>query len=172
MLSGLYTGLRAIERYDIEQMLMWRNIPDLRKNFREYRELSTINQDSWFDNVVLNDRNTIMFSLIDLQTDELIGACGLCYINWIHRNADFSLYIGVEGSYIDDTFAPDAGRVLLNYGFNELNLHRIYAEVFEFDQKKKWLMEKLGFSHEGTLRDSQWADGKWNNSLVYGVIRN
>jgi len=170
MISGIITGLRAIEKKDIQQMLEWRNSPHLRKYFREYRELNSINQEKWFENIVLNDKNTLMFSIINLNNDELIGACGLCYINWIQRNADLSLYIGSGTIYIDEKFAPDAGKTLIRYGFDELNLHRIYAEVFDFDISKQKLMDNLGLKLEGTLRETHWYNGKWNDSLLYGIL--
>ena len=44
MLLGEYTGLRAIEEDDLEQLLVWRNDPAMRRYFREYRELSMANQ--------------------------------------------------------------------------------------------------------------------------------
>ena len=172
MISGKYIGLRAIEKEDLPMMLHWRNSPQFRRYFREYRELNIMNQESWFENVVQKDRNTIMFSIVDLKKGSLIGACGLCYIDWINRNADFSLYIGASEAYIDKKFAPDAGKILLKYGFNELNLHRVYAEVFDFDKPKHVLMKQLGFQLEGTHRETHWSDGTWNDSLIYGIIKN
>lgn len=171
MISGKYVGLRAIEKEDLTLMLHWRNRPQFRQYFREYRELNFMNQELWFDNIVRKDRNIIMFSIVDLKSGNLLGACGLCYINWINRNADFSLYIGDSDAYIDKKFAPDAGKVLLNYGFNELNLHRVYAEVFDFDKPKQALMKHLGFRLEGTHRETHWSNGRWNDSLMYGILK-
>jgi RimJ/RimL family protein N-acetyltransferase len=172
MITGRYIGLRAIERGDLPQMLQWRNIPQFRRYFREYRELNFMNQESWFENIILKDSNTIMFSVIDKRKGTLLGACGLCYINWINRNADFSLYIGAADAYIDKKYAPDAGKALLQYGFDELNLHRVYAEVFDFDTPKQALMKQLGFTLEGTHRETHWSEGKWNNSMLYGILKN
>jgi RimJ/RimL family protein N-acetyltransferase len=172
MISGKYVGLRAIEKDDLQQMLHWRNLPQFRQYFREYRELNFMNQEYWFENIVQKDRNTIMFSIVDLKNGNLLGSCGLCYINWINRNADFSLYIGASDAYIDKKFAPDAGKVLLKYGFNELNLHRVYAEVFDFDTQKQALMKRLGFRLEGEHRETHWSEGRWNNLLMYGVLKN
>jgi hypothetical protein len=171
MISGKYVGLRAVEKDDLHLLLNWRNRPDLRRYFREYRELNKMNQEFWFESLAQKDRSMVMFAIVDLKSGILLGACGLCYINWINRNADFSLYIGDSDSYIDATFAPDAGATLLNFGFNELNLHRVYAEVFAFDEKKQGLMKTLGFHLEGRFRDTHWSGGTWNNSLIYGILK-
>lgn len=170
MLTGKCVGLRAIEDKDLDQLLGWRNNPNLRKYFREYRELSDANQKLWYSDKIIKDPNTSMFSIIELNNNQLIGACGLCYIDWKNRNADFSLYIGKDQIYIDCRYAFDAGKILIAFGFNELNLHRIYAEVFDFDIPKRELLEKLQFVYEGTHRDKQWCEGSWHSSEYYGLL--
>jgi len=125
----------------------------------------------WYNEQVLKDSRTIMFSIIELGGNRLLGACGLCYIDWVNRNADFSIYIGADNLYIDDKFAPDAGRVMANYAFNELSMHRLWAEIYDFDEPKKRLFDTLGFTLDGRHRQTHWAEGKWNDSLFYGLLK-
>ncbi|MEC2077309.1 GNAT family protein [Metabacillus fastidiosus] len=171
MLAGKYIGLRAIEKMDLSYLLSWRNNPELRQFFREYRELNEDNQIQWYEKFVLNDVNTRMFAIIMLETNELIGACGLCYIDWINRNADFSIYIGKDGLYIDDIYTVDAARTMEKYAFEELNLHRLWAEVYSIDEKKIDFFNKLGFKKEGKFRETHWTGGQWVDSLYYGKVR-
>lgn len=170
MLTGEITGLRAIEENDLEQLLAWRNDPRMRRFFREYRELNMTQQKSWFDAKVNNDPATRMFAIVDLETKELMGAAGLCYIDGINRNADFSIYLGIDDLYIDEDYAPDAGRVLLRYGFEELNLHKVWAEIYSIDKPKQQLFYELGFTREGVHRETQWTEGQWVDSLFYGLL--
>ncbi|MFJ9463541.1 GNAT family N-acetyltransferase [Viridibacillus arvi] len=172
MLTGTYVGLRAIERKDLTQLLEWRNKPELRLYFREYRELNTENQNIWFEKYVMQDSNTRMFAIIELETNELIGACGLCYIDWVNRNADFSIYIGKNNLYIDDKYAVDAGKVMEQYGFEELNLHRLWAEIYSIDKNKIVFFEKLCFIKEGYFKDTHWTHGEWVDSIYYAKINN
>ena len=137
MLKGKYVGLRAIEESDLSQLLLWRNQPNYRRFFREYRELSQTNQRNWFDSKVLNDKSTEMFSILEVNTGELLGACGLCYIDWINRNADFSIYIGKDDLYIDEKYAIEAAQIMMKYGFEELNLHKLWSEIYSFDEAKR-----------------------------------
>lgn len=170
MLKGQFVGLRAIEKDDLPKLLEWRNQPEYRRYFREYRELSSVNQAEWFESRVVHDRNTVMFAIVDLNTEELLGACGLCYIDWINRNADFSIYIGKDEVYIDDVYAVEAAAIMVKYGFEELNLHKLWAEIYSFDDKKKVLFDKLGFSLEGCHKETHWTDGHWCDSLFYGKL--
>jgi RimJ/RimL family protein N-acetyltransferase len=170
MIEGARVGLRAIEREDLARLLEWRNRPALRRHFREYRELSAAQQERWFENTVLGDPATRMFAIVERGAARLLGACGLCHIDWVNRSADFSLYIGHDGLYIDDVWAPDAGRTLLGYGFDELGLHRIWCEIYSFDAPKQRLLPSLGFRLDGRHRETHWAEGAWHDSLFYGVL--
>ena len=171
MLKGKYVGLRAIEKSDLSQLLLWRNQPNYRRYFREYRELSQTNQKNWFDSKVLNDKSTEMFSIVDVNTGELLGACGLCYIDWINRNADFSIYIGKDDLYIDEKYAIEAAQIMMKYGFEELNLHKLWSEIYSFDEAKKVMFDRLGFKLEGVHKEKHWTEGKWCDSLFYGYLQ-
>lgn len=170
MLKGKLVGLRAIERADLPALLDFRNKPEFRRFFREFRELSSSDQERWFETVVLKDPSVRMFSIVELANDRLLGACGLCYINWVDRNADLSIYIGADDCYIDDQFAPDAARTLLQYGFKELGLHRVWAEIYSNDEKKKKFFTDIGFSLDGRHRETHWTEGGWVDSLFYGLL--
>lgn len=170
MLKGSFVGIRAIERADLPILLEFRNKPEYRRYFREYRELSMENQKVWYEENVMKDPKTVMFSIIELESDRLLGACGLCYIDWINKNADFSIYIGADNLYIDDNFAPDAGSIMARYGFEELGLHRLWAEIYDYDDLKRKFFEKLGFKLEGRHRETHWSEGKWHDSLFYSLL--
>lgn len=172
MYRGSKIYLNAINREDLPQLMNWRNLPEYRKHFREYRELNMDMQIHWYESKVLGDSSTEMFAIRLNDTGELIGCCGLCYINWVHRNADLSLYIGWKKSYIDDEgYAEEACRLLFDYGFNELGLQKVWTEIYVFDKKKFDLYKKLGFSVDGELRDQYFYDGKWWNSYMLSLLK-
>jgi RimJ/RimL family protein N-acetyltransferase len=163
--------LSAIEREDLVTLLKWRNLEAFKKNFREYRELNREQQEKWYQSKVLNDPCTLMFSVKRAEDDLLLGCCGLCYINWIHRHADLSLYIGYLESYIDEEgYAKESCRLLFDYGFHELGLNKIWTEIYEFDHKKRKLLDSLGFIVDGSLRENYYYEGRWWNSIVLSLL--
>jgi len=168
---GEVTFLRAVERSDLAQLLEWRNNSELRMYFREHRLLSTDQQTKWFEEVVMKDDRVRMFSICNMDK-ELLGACGLCYIDWVNRSADFSIYIGYNHMYIDDILAIDASRLLIKYGFGELNLHRLWAEIYDFDAQKIAMFEQLEFKLEGRHRETHWMEEQWCDSLFYSLLDN
>ncbi len=170
MIEGKYVGLRAIERADLPALLAWRNKPEFRRYFREFRELSSAEQERWYENIVLKDPSVRMFAIVRFADGALLGACGLCYINWVDRSADLSIYIGTDDLYIDDKLAPDAASALIDYGFNELGLHRVWAEIYSIDERKQEFFHKLGFTLDGRHRQTHWTGGGWVDSLFYGLL--
>jgi len=171
MLIGDRVLLTAVEREDLPFLKNWRNNPEFRKYFREYRELNDAMQELWFENKVVRDHTTEMFALRERKTNELLGCCGLVYINWLHRHADFSIYIGWQAKYIDDAgYAEESCRLLLRYAFAELNLNKVWTEIYEFDQKKLDLYTKLGFRQDGLLRQNYFYDGRWWDSRMLSLL--
>lgn len=172
MLTGEKVYLAALEKEDLKQLKEWRNIPYFRKHFREFREISDTMQEKWYQDKVLNDQSTIMFSIRRIEDDVLLGCCGLCYINWIHRNADLSLYIGWNETYIDDKgFAEESCKLLFDYGFGELGLNKIWTEIYEFDNKKKSLYDKIGLKLDGILRENYYYNNRWWDSYIMSILR-
>jgi RimJ/RimL family protein N-acetyltransferase len=174
MLSGELIGLRALEQEDLPQLLEWRNAPQMRQFFRERHELGMDDQLAWLERVSGQrgrPRDTLMFAIERLSERDLVGACGLCYIDWISATAELSLYIGAGLAYVEETFAPEACRILIAHAFDELNLRRLWVEVFAFDDAKVALLETLGFALEGTLREHRFHAGAYHDSLMYGLLR-
>jgi RimJ/RimL family protein N-acetyltransferase len=171
MIKGKLVGLRALEKDDLSLLRDWRNLESFRKNFREYRELNMANQEAWFSRVNVSP-NDFMFMIERLEDKKPLGACGLLYTNWIIRSADFSFYIGHDEKYIDDNgYADESAGLLINYGFNNLNLHKIWMELYEFDHKKiQFFTQKFNFKTDGVLRDNCFEGGRYWNSVIISLL--
>ncbi|MFL0075078.1 GNAT family N-acetyltransferase, partial [Tenacibaculum maritimum] len=167
MITGKNIGLRAVEKEDLPYLRDWRNIPNFRKHFREVRELSLTDQEAWFESLQKTKHINYMFTIVDLKTNRPIGAGGILYINWIIRSGDFSFYIGEDEMYIgNDGKAKEAAELLIDYGFKNLNLHKIWMELYEFDtQKIDFFKNYFDFKQDGLLRDNCYEDGRYWNSL-------
>lgn len=172
MIKGKITGLRALEEEDLAMLQEWRNNPLFRKNFREHKELSSFHQKFWYERTIKNP-NDFMFAIVDLKDNSIIGACGLLYTNWILRSADFSFYLGKDDLYMDDLYAPDAIQTLIKYGFEDLNLNKIWMELYEYDHLKfDFFTKEMGFSVDGVLRDNAFFEGKYWNSHIISLLLN
>lgn len=172
MIKGKTVSLRALELEDLKQAKEWRNLEEFRKHFREHRELNSVHQENWFQR--MNQSQTdYMFGIIENKTKALIGVCGLIYVNWINRSADYSFYIGKDQAYIDQSgLAEEASQLLIRYGFQELNLNKIWMELYEFDQAKiSFFQEKFKFKKDGTLRQNAFKEGRYWDSIIISLLQ-
>ena len=173
MITGNLVGLRAVEKGDLEFLRDWRNNPDFRKNFREVRELSLSDQESWLESLSKTKHINFMFVVVRLEDNKPIGAAGLLYLNWINRAADFSFYIGEQKAYIDNEgYSLEATRLLIDYGFKNLNLNKIWMELYEFDHAKlKFFKEQFKFQVDGKLRDNCFEEGRYFDSYIISILK-
>lgn len=168
-MEGKFVRLRALEEEDLKILKEWRNTQHVRKTTREYRLLSMINQKKWFESI----HNThppleIMFGVLNKRS-KLIGVTGLTYIDWKNRHAEISVYLSFE-NWQKTKEAQDTINLITEYGFGELNLHRLWAEIFSLASENIRLFEKMKFIKEGILREKLWRKGKWWNSVIYSKL--
>jgi UDP-4-amino-4,6-dideoxy-N-acetyl-beta-L-altrosamine N-acetyltransferase len=169
MINGKKIGLTNVNRENIEQLREWRNNPELRQYFREHKEISKEMQENWFNSKVLNDPNQYNFEIHELKNNKLIGHCGLYYINWIARSAEFGIYIG-DYSFRNGGYGSDALRTLIQYGFDQLNMNKIWAEVYS-NNEALHVYEHIGFKIEGVLRQNVFKNGKYFDSTIISMLK-
>lgn len=167
MLKGKYIILREIEESDLPQLQKWRNADFIRKNVREFKPLTIMDQKKWFES--LSSSNHIMFA-IEI-TGILIGCCGLTYIDWKNGCTEISIYFGMD-DWQDNEYTNEAIQLLLKYGFKELRLHRIFGNIFSYNKKTIELFEHHKFILDGRIRESRYWNGQYYDELVYSILSN
>jgi len=169
MLKGKIISFRSIEANDLQKMRDWRNNNHVKRTTREYRLLNMFNQKEWFESLHRqNPPKDIMFGILN-KKNKLIGVCGLTYIDWKNRRSEISIYL--EGNdWQKKPETKDAIGLLMLYGFGELGLHKIFAEIYAFVKETIHLYESLQFHKDGVLRDTVWRDNKWWDSIVYSKL--
>lgn len=114
-------------------------------------------------------KNDVWLAIRTLDGNEHIGNIELSQINWTHKRAYFSILLG-NLNYAGKGFAYEAASLLINHGFNKLNLHRLQLGVHEDNTAAKKLYEKLGFIHEGICREYFFRNGKHFNMIAMGLL--
>ncbi len=115
-------------------------------------------------------RSEHTFAIRLLETDELIGWAQFDGIDWVHRTSALGIGIGPR-QYWDRGYGTEAMRLLLDFAFNELNLHRVFLTVFSYNLRAIHVYEKLGFTLEGRHREHLERDGQRYDMLLYGLLR-
>ncbi|NHJ04293.1 MAG: N-acetyltransferase [Candidatus Heimdallarchaeota archaeon] len=113
--------------------------------------------------------NLHVFSIVDLNSDELIGRCVLFNIDKINRHAMFGIVIG-EKSFWSKGYGQEATKLILDYGFNLLNLHNIMLGVFSYNKAAINCYKKAGFKEIGSRRQARIIGGKKYDIIFMDII--
>ena len=174
MILGDQVRFRAIEKEDLPSFVKWLNDPEVRQGLSLITPLSLSEEEDWYEGIL--KRSPFERPLaIEIQPDSninewiFVGNCGLFGIDWQNRFAEVGIHIG-EKDFWDQGFGTRAMKLLLKYGFEKLNLHRIWLRVFEGNQRAIRSYEKTGMAVEGKFREAQFIDGKYVDVIIMSML--
>lgn len=165
----------TLRNEDIFKIMAWRN--EQIEVLRQKTILTKSDQERYFANVVQptfaeSEPSIMLFSL--LFDDLLIGYGGLVYIDWESRRAEVSFLVDPARAKDSKTYEADFSAyltLLKQIAFDDLGLHRIYTETFAIRPEHVKIMEKNDFIYEGTLKEHNYIDKKYVDSLMHAVLR-
>ncbi len=159
--------LRTIEKEDIEWMKDNINDPEIRKYTTMRYPTNYEQEENWFEKSVSGEGGRI--HLLITENEKRKGIISFVNINKDSGNAEVGLWISSDEQ--GKGYGTKAAKLITEYGFRELRLHRVYARVFEFNLASKKIWEKLGYKEEGIMREHGYLDGEYRDMLIYGVLR-
>ncbi|HPH95441.1 MAG TPA: GNAT family protein [Anaerolineaceae bacterium] len=112
----------------------------------------------------------VSFNIRTLADDKLIGGVGLWISDWASRNAWVGIGIG-EREYWGKGYGTEAMRLIVRFGFRELNLNRISLDVFGYNERAVRSYEKVGFKVEGRMREWINRAGVRSDLIYMGLLR-
>lgn len=167
-MQGSLVSLRAVTKEDSCHYFKWINDKSLVLNNANYKPVSEYEHQNWFDRAFLN-QDVRIFSIVVNSNNQLIGSCSLRHINTIHRNAELQIRIG-ELDYQNKGLGSEAIQLLVDYGFNHLNLIRISLQVFANNHRAIRAYEKCDFQREGLLRKAAYIDGRYIDIVMMSIL--
>lgn len=115
-----------------------------------------------------NPREVYEFAMTLKENGSLIGGCGL----HVEVHSQASMGYCLNRQFWGYGFATEAAYALCKVGFSELKLHRIFATCRPENIASARVMEKIGMTKEGLLREHFYAKEKWQSSFLYSVLAN
>ncbi|HWV39139.1 MAG TPA: GNAT family N-acetyltransferase [Vulgatibacter sp.] len=168
LLDGEKVFLRPVEREDLAERVAWINDEEIHDNLNFDVPVSLAKTEKWFDRIQ-TDGSRRDFSVFT-RDGRYIGFSGLVDIDPIARKAEMYAAIGIR-EYRRGGYGTDVYRLLTNYGFVELGLERIYGYQLMHSAGSQRVVEKLGWTREGLLRQDVWAHGRLNDRFVVSILR-
>jgi ribosomal-protein-alanine N-acetyltransferase len=168
-LSGNKLFLRVINEKDLEgRYFDWLNDCEVTKYLETgFFPNSSENMLKYFNDVGRNVNN-VLLAIIDAKTNKHIGNIRLGPINWIHRNAFLGIIVG-EKEFWGKGYATESIKLMVEYGFDRLNLHKISAGVNNYNTASLKAFERVGFEEEGRRKEELFVDGRYCDSIILGL---
>jgi RimJ/RimL family protein N-acetyltransferase len=110
-----------------------------------------------------------VFTIVALKDDEAIGRCILFNIDQVNRRGMLGIFIGEKG-YWNRGFGQDAIKLLLDYGFNLLNLNNIMLGTISFNERATSCYKKVGFREIGRRREARIIGGKKYDVILMDIL--
>jgi RimJ/RimL family protein N-acetyltransferase len=155
----------------INQICKWNNDPKVRHYARMVMPTTPEDIQKWFEPRVGSGMRDVVFFVIYHKEDKIpIGTIGFFQINWINRNAQISAIIG-EPNYWGKGIVGEAAKLLINYGFTELNFHKVYAGVFNPNKRSLRAAEKLGFKQDSVRKEDLYVDGIYVDTHGFALFK-
>lgn len=169
MLKGKTISLRSLEFEDLERRISWVNNPDIRQTLMFDYPLSLAKTEKWFRDGLM-DETKKHFSIMHPDDDLPIGMTGFLQINYKHQRAQFYITIG-EQDFWGRGIAQEVIPLVLEYGFTELNLNKIFLFTLNNNDKARGIYEKNGFVAEGLQREHYYCVGQFQDLQQHGILR-
>jgi RimJ/RimL family protein N-acetyltransferase len=167
MLRGERVVLRPIEPPHLPNYVRWLSDTEVLEWFGMYRPGNLAQEQSWYE-AQNKDDSTVNFA-VELHGRH-IGGAGFGGIDHANQHAEVGLFIG-EKTLWDQGLGKDTLRTIVAYGFDYLNLHRIYLRVYAENHRAIRAYEQVGFTQEGRFREAYWRHGRWQDMLYMSILR-
>ncbi|MEK6537820.1 MAG: GNAT family protein [Nitrospirota bacterium] len=172
LVTGKLVSLRVLEERDIDgPYSMWLNDPEVCQ-FNSHARFP-VGKDDLRKYIQEAKRSSSMqvFAIVTKEKGSHIGNISLQNIDYVDRSAELAIIIG-DKRYWGKGIGLEAWKLMMNYGFLVLNLHRLYCGCANKNLGMRRIAEKSGMKPEGRKRDAFFKDGGYDDILEFGILKN
>ena len=172
MLRGSKVLLRPIKRSDVPLFLKWFNDREVTQYLAMYLPMTEMGEEKWMQDLATTRANSTALFVIEafsIDATQPIGSISLNELNPKDRGATFGIAIG-DKEYWGQGCGTEAARLLVKYGFEQLNLHRICSAVYSFNERSQRMHKRMGFIEEGRRRKAIFKNGQYWDVVEFGML--
>ncbi|MDD5547615.1 MAG: GNAT family protein [Candidatus Pacebacteria bacterium] len=169
-LKGRSIFLRPVESADIPKIASWLNNPKI-THFMFYGQLPmNLEQTGEFVMGQVRSPHNTVFVVCDLKSRKPIGYAGLYDIHLTAHKAEFRVLIG-EQRFWGKGCGTEVTKLLTFYGFDRLNLNKVYLGVVADNQRAVKSYEKSGYVREGALREEVYRNSRYYDVVKMSILK-
>ena len=161
--------LRPFSPADLENVFAGLSHPEVIRHYGVSfaTQEATQEQLDWYANIE-REGTGLWRAICAKEGGTFLGAIGLNSIVREHAKGEIGFWLMPE--HQGKGYISEALPIILEHGFGAMGLHRIEAEVETENQASAKVLRKLGFAHEGTLRDRERKNGRWISLDVFAKL--
>ncbi|MBU1167190.1 GNAT family N-acetyltransferase [Patescibacteria group bacterium] len=166
VLKGKKCALVPIEKDDIDLFYKWLNDIEVSRGLSIVTELPLTHaqEEKWFEEkVTKSDPKNTIFAIKDLASEKIIGNVSL-------EGHELGIVIG-DKDFWGQGYGPEAIILIMDFGFNELNMESVFLRVADFNERAKKAYGKIGFKEAGRLRQNVFHAGKWHDMYIMDILK-
>lgn len=167
-LVGKNVYLSPLNEDDAQIYVKWFNDMSLTDRLHQSHKIySTVTEKEWILNSL--SKGLTNFAIVKVEDDTLIGNCGIMDIDNISGCATVGIFIGEEENR-GKGYGKEALQLLVDFGFNSLNLKNINLSVFDFNKSAIKCYEKVGFKEYGRRHSAYFCNGKYHDIIYMEIL--
>ena len=171
LIRGELVFLRPPERSDLPTFVRWFADADMSSLLGNRAPFSEAGEEQWFSrHLEMQGKDVYGFVMCRLEDGAPFGTITLMHIDRDNGTAGVGIAIG-EKSMWGKGFGTDAMRALLDFGFGEVRLERIWLDVYDFNKRAVRSYEKAGFKIEGIQRHAHYSEGRHRDVVLMAILR-
>jgi len=167
-IEGEKVYLAPMDVEDAPAYVRWLNDPEISVYLNAFSVTIGLEREKEFLAQSLREQRP-EFGIRLVADDQLIGNCGIVNIDQVNRKAEIGIFIGERG-LLGQGYGREAVMLLLDYGFNILNLNNIYLRPYSFNTRAIRCYEACGFKMAGRLREAKIINGQKYDELWLDIL--
>ncbi len=170
MFENKMIKLRKLSASDYTTYHDWRNDIEVMETTSPQLDIYTLEETEHYISAIVSQSTAKGYLIEYKETEQTVGIVSLINIDYKNRSAECIIDIGVKDMW-GKGIGTAAISLILEFAFNELNLQRVYLQVFSFNERAIKLYEKMGFVHEGKFRQALYRSGNWHDIVIMGILK-
>lgn len=168
-IQGAKVNLRPITEDDTENLLKWRNDPNVVDNFIYRKVVTRQEHERWLATKVFTGK-VHQFIITVNETGKDIGSIYLQNFDEENKKTEWGIFIGSDSEVYGKGYGTEAATLIWQYAFKDLGYHKVMSRVLAYNTASIRMNEKAGYKKEALLVDELLIDGKYEDVILFGII--
>lgn len=165
-LAGKYVYLSPMNAEDAEKYVAWLSSAETTDGLGQTANVVSLESEKEW---IAKNSSGKEFAIVLNENDALIGNCGFNWTDPAKRSGEIGIFIGDKENR-GKGYGSEAIALLLEFGFNVLNLHSVSLNFYSFNEQAAACYKKCGFREAGRKREAYFCNGKYHDILTMDIL--